>query len=389
MSRRTGALTAGLGTLALAWPLGSLPLAVGGLGAVIAALFAWAWERRLRGRLAIRRDRRPGALVEGDDLQYEITLGGAHLPGTFVLDERLGRLPTRAIALRRSGPTQVVIPNVPRGRLQFAQTVLTADDPLGLTRLTTDIAVGESILVRPSVPRLRSLFTEGGTRFGAGRRGAVAGPTGLDLRGVREYREGEPLRAVHWVSTARRGRLMVRELEEPPRHDATVLLDLDQAAETGPPGRTSLDEAVRVAGALVLAQLERGRTVRLIIAGDRRQAVVARSLPDWEGVLDVLAAAEPRVGGDPHSRSAGEGGALGRTILVTAREDTAATSPAELAAIVLVDAPTYAGRAGSRVAPGLLGLAARGVPIAVVRCGDDLRAALEGALTARGTAVSA
>lgn len=389
MSRRTGALTAGLGTLALAWPLGSLPLAVGGLGALIAALLAWAWERRLRGRLAIRRDRGPGALVEGDDVRYEITLAGARLPGTFVLEERLGRLPALAITLRRSGPTAVVVPNVPRGRLQFAEARLTAHDPLGLTRLTTDLADGESILVRPSVPRLRSLFTEGGTRFGAGRRGAVAGPTGLDLRGVREYREGEPLRAVHWVSTARRGRLMVRELEEPPRHDATVLLDLDRAAETGPPGRTSLDEAVRVAGALVLAQLERGRTVRLIVAGAERQAVVARSLPDWEGVLDVLAAAEPRVGGDAHSRSAGEGSAHGRTILVTARGDTAATAHAELGAIVLVDAPTYAGSVDSQVAPGLLSLAAQGVPIAVVRSGDDLRVVLEGALANRKTAASA
>ena len=389
MSRRTGALAAGLGTLALAWPLGSLPLAVGGLAALTAALCAWVWEGRLRGRLAIRRNWRPGALVEGDDLHYEIALTGAQLPGTYLLDERLGRLPERTVALRRSAPTRVVVPNVPRGRLQFARARLTADDPLGLTRLTTDIASGESILVRPAVPRLRSLFTEGGTRFGAGRRGAVAGPTGLDLRGVREYREGEPLRAVHWVSTARRGRLMVRELEEPPRHDATVLLDLDQSAETGPPGRTSLDEAVRIAGALVLAQLERGRTVRLIVAGGQRQAVVARSLPDWEGVLDVLAAAEPRVGGDPHSRAAGEGGALGRTILVTPREDTAAASRADLGAVVLVDAPTYAGRPASPAAPGLLGLAARGLPIAVVRCGDDLQAVLEGALPVGGAAASA
>jgi hypothetical protein len=43
---------------------------------------------------------------------------------------------------------------------------------------------------------------------------------------------------------------------------------------------------------------------------------------------------------------------------------------------VWVDAPSFAGRP-TRTLPGLLRLAASGVPVAIVRQGDDLAAALD------------
>lgn len=270
MSRRAGIAAVGVLSIVVAWQLGSLALAVVGLGALLSAALAWGWERGLRG-LTLTRELPGGPFVEGDELRYDVRLGGAGLPGSFVLEELLTRSQPAPVCLRRTGPTEVIIPGLSRGRLQLGRAVLTADDPLGVARVTLKLESGPSILVRPRVPLLATLFTEGGARFGSGRRRAAAGPSGLELRGVREYRDGEPLRAVHWVSTARRGRLMIRELEEPPHHDATVLLDLDGMAEVGPPGATSLDESVRAAGALVRAQLERGRAIRLVISEQTRR----------------------------------------------------------------------------------------------------------------------
>jgi uncharacterized protein (DUF58 family) len=377
VSRRAGLAAIGVAAIIAAWQLGSLPLAVPGLAALLASTAAWIWERRIRG-LIITRDLPPGPFVEGDDLLYELQLGGARLPGSYVLEERLSRTSALPAVVKRVGSTRMVIPNLPRGHLQFGRAILTADDPLGVARVTSELAPGPSLLVRPQIPRLRTLFTEGGARFGSGRRRAVAGPSGFELRGVREYRDGEALRAVHWVTTARRGRLMVRELEEPPHHDATVLLDLDETVEVGPVGSTSLDEAVRAAGALVAAQLERGRAVRLIIAGAKEATIVARSLHEWDDVLDLLAAAEPRHdGGWSHVSNAS-----GRTILVTARPDSLGVGLDDVGAVVFIDARTYAGHARSQVLPKLLRLAAHGIPVAVMRKGDDLKAVLEGALPA-------
>ena len=47
---------------------------------------------------------------------------------------------------------------------------------------------------------------------------------------VREYERGESLRKVHWPTTARRGQLMVKELEDSPRDEIAVVLDADDGA---------------------------------------------------------------------------------------------------------------------------------------------------------------
>lgn len=46
-----------------------------------------------------------------------------------------------------------------------------------------------------------------------------------DFYGIREYRSGDSARWIHWRTTARVGRPMVREFEEPPQTHITVIVD--------------------------------------------------------------------------------------------------------------------------------------------------------------------
>ncbi len=48
---------------------------------------------------------------------------------------------------------------------------------------------------------------------------------GAETHGIRSYRSGDPLRLVHWRSTARQGGLMVREMEQPGRPIVLLILD--------------------------------------------------------------------------------------------------------------------------------------------------------------------
>ena len=48
---------------------------------------------------------------------------------------------------------------------------------------------------------------------------------------LREYQPGDDLRHVHWKSTAKTGRLMVRQYEESRRSRMAVVLGLDDAEE--------------------------------------------------------------------------------------------------------------------------------------------------------------
>ncbi len=106
---------------------------------------------------------------------------------------------------------------------------------------------------------------------------------------------------------------------------------------------------------------------------------------DFRAALSALAAAEPdNVGalvaalGHPQSAVAHAGELVVVTTNVTPGVVEALLQAASrrIVSIIWVDAPSYAGRQ-TRAEPGLLRLAAAGVPVAAVRHGDDLAAALD------------
>ncbi len=55
----------------------------------------------------------------------------------------------------------------------------------------------------------------------------------IDARGVREYAPGDPVRHVHWASSARLGRLMVKDFESQASSKATVLLQRSMGSDLG------------------------------------------------------------------------------------------------------------------------------------------------------------
>jgi uncharacterized protein (DUF58 family) len=61
--------------------------------------------------------------------------------------------------------------------------------------------------------------------------------------GVRDYYPGDPLNRIHWVSTARRGRLISKEFELDPRAEVWIFLDAAQAGQASIPYVQNLEEA--------------------------------------------------------------------------------------------------------------------------------------------------
>ncbi len=104
---------------------------------------------------------------------------------------------------------------------------------------------------------------------------------------MREYSTGDPLNRIHWLSTARRGRLIVKEFELDPLADVWIFLDAEarvQAALPDPqsaissrdlwshtakiPLPPSTEEyGISTAASLVRDYLRRGRSVGFICAG--------------------------------------------------------------------------------------------------------------------------
>jgi uncharacterized protein (DUF58 family) len=84
-----------------------------------------------------------------------------------------------------------------------------------------------------------------------------------ELRELRDHVPGDPFKFVAWKATARRGRLMVRELDSEIVAAHALAVDVGGAMRDGPIGRAPLDWALDAAAAIARAALERGDRVSL------------------------------------------------------------------------------------------------------------------------------
>ena len=388
-ARLGGALLLGLGVTLAALAFGSRPLGVAGVGLLLAAAAARVWAGAVRESVFVRQALSPSPAVVGDRVRLGVEVRRGWMPvGSAVVHGSLGRVGVYECPLRRRGPLlvgEVDLGRPPRGRFPLSDARLVLGDHLGLETVTLPIPDSAGLVVRPRLVELEALFSEAGRRGADGRRLLLRRTSGFDFHSVREYEQGESLRRVHWPTTARRGQLMVKELDDAPRDAVVVLLDCDPAGEVGSPSESSFDTAVRAAGSIVRAYAARGRRATLVTTGTAAAVVDVCSLAgDFHSALDTLAAAEPDA---PFSlaralrHAQGPTARAGELVVVTATLDPAGLEAVlEVAArrvvsVVWVDAPSFAGRP-TRAVPGLLRLSARGLPVAVVRRGDDLATAL-------------
>jgi uncharacterized protein (DUF58 family) len=380
------ALVLGATTYLAAWAFGSKILYPVGIGLPVAVLLAWLWTALANRPLRIRRTLASGERFEGDDVEVTVRLASQRrlVPARWTLRERIGKLGEIVTPVGATGYARYVLGQLPRGRYEFQGSLAVIEDPFGLERVEQPLESPGALLVYPRLIQLDRLFSEGGRRSHDGRRLLLRRPSGFDLHSVRDYEHGDSLRKVHWRSTARRGQLMVKELEDSPRDEVAVVLDADPDAVVG----ESFDVQVRAAGSLLLSHVRHGRRAVLVVNGARAELQGVRSGEgDWRQALDLLAAVEPEPGPPLAAVLADQSSAVARSLelaVVTASlpprlverlvERALASGSVSL---VFVDPTSFAG-APLRPLPELLRLQAAGVAVAVLRDGDDLAERLSG-----------
>ena len=85
-----------------------------------------------------------------------------------------------------------------------------------------------------------------------------------ELRELREHSHGDPFKFIAWKATARRGQLMVRDLENEIVSTHVVLLDIGAGMRSGVLGKTPLDWALDSAAAIAKSAVANGDRVGIV-----------------------------------------------------------------------------------------------------------------------------
>lgn len=206
-------------------------------------------------------------------------------------------------------------------------------DPFGLTSAAGTAPGSGALLV---IPRIHPLEAGRILGRGIGDEGAIPHQVALhgeDDQAIREYRDGDDLRRIHWPATARTGSLMVRQEDRPARRRAVILLDSRAGGHRGHGASSSFEWFVTMAASVAAHAVGLGYAVHLLSADPGTDAGV-RSDEDLDAMLDTLA--RVRVGPDDDFgavlRAAhgitGAGGLL--VALTTALDDDAGRALASL-----------------------------------------------------------
>lgn len=177
-------------------------------------------------------------------------------------------------------PVRWVLPD--RGMARLGTVRLWSDFPFGLVRRWVDLPLTEQVLVYPTPAQGRSALPGlglGATREDPRRRGREG-----DIHALRPYQPGDPLRDLHWPTTARSGQPMVvqRGAEGAP----LVLVRVEEAQGA------RWERALAVAAGEVERHARRGDAVGLSLGHSRLEP---RTGEAWRRrLLTELALAERR-----------------------------------------------------------------------------------------------
>jgi uncharacterized protein (DUF58 family) len=186
------------------------------------------------------------------------------------------------------------VPTERRGRYEIGPLRASVGDPFGLSSRTWRAAGLDEVIVQPRVHDLMSLPEGGGEDLDSDDRRVVGR---LDVTGeflmLREYAPGDDLRRVHWKSTARHQRLMIRQDESRRRAPVLVLLDVRSSAHD----RASFELAVEAVASIVTSLERDQRRVEVRTTSGERLGQAGRrhlaSLMDELAVIETTG--QPRL----------------------------------------------------------------------------------------------
>ena len=177
-----------------------------------------------------------------------------------------------------------------RGVFESERMRLTTGFPFGLFQTKREVRLGRRVTVFPSIRQVDISFAFQG-RSGSVPKRQRRGESEELLR-LREYASGDNLHHIHWKSTAKLGRLMVREFSAQQKRRFNIVFD-NTGEETTAASAASFEAMVSAAASLVWHLATHALSFSFASIDDTFPH--GASVEHRRGVLLYLAVAEPRL----------------------------------------------------------------------------------------------
>jgi uncharacterized protein (DUF58 family) len=383
---------------------------------ILIIVISWLWTQiSLRGLIVKRRARSLRASI-GDIFEEYFELSNESRIGKLWVElsnesKMPGASGSRLLTMVGRNQKRTHISRtwlVRRGGFKLGPTRLVSGDPFGLFRAEAVFPAEYSLVVLPMIYEIGSFVSPPGLLPG----GQVIRRKALDVTphasGVREYVPGDPMKRIHWPTTARRGQFIVKEFEQDPQAEVWLFLDAQYAVHSEKPyeypeifgkgwmldrrpkyelSPSTLEYAISATASLAHYYLNQRRAVGLVTASHQFRVIPAeRSERQESKILETLAFIEAESDFSIAGLVAAQAGQLpqGSSAIIV----TPTVYPELLAAVddllrrnlrpvvVLLVADSFGGAGGGEKLYN--SLLERNVPVCRIYCGADLSLELSG-----------
>lgn len=281
----------GAGLVASGLALGYPELLLIGVALLMVLSVAVLWMLA-RPRLSAERELRPNRVTEGEMATAMLTVvnkSRRRSPAMVALESFGDSLVSVSVPALEAGSTHTrpyKLPTDRRGVFRVGPLTVSRSDPFQLMRSGQEQRSTETLWVHPGV-HVVSPFPNGTARDLEGPTSGEAPQGGIAFHTLREYVVGDDLRLVHWRSSAKADRLMVRHNVDTYQPRTLVVFDVNEAVYDG----DTFEHAVRVVASLMAANTRGKFPIRLRTTAGL--VLESRRGEGAETILDHLAGMRP------------------------------------------------------------------------------------------------
>ncbi|HNC08012.1 MAG TPA: DUF58 domain-containing protein [Anaerolineales bacterium] len=381
---------------------------------VLLTVVAWIWTQWVIRKITLERTSRELRANVGDVFEenYRLT-NRSGLPAPWIEIANKTRLPqasgSRLYTLVMGRQVRSYIARTwltQRGSFQLGPTQITTGDPFGLFTARRIFQPQDTLIVFPMIHEIQNFPSPFGLLPG----GQVIRQKSSDITphaaGVREYVHGDAMKRIHWPTSVRRNRLMVKEFEQDPQAEIWIYVDSQKTVHYQKPYQhqdtefhntlfvrrpklklppSTLEYSVSIAASLAHYYLRQRRAVGFASAGqtftvlpaersERQEAKILETLAFVEanGTLSIAGLVSSQSSQLPQGSSVVLVTPTTRPDLLQAVDDLALRYLSPI--VVLLETETFGGPSGTNIL--VNSLRERRVPVITVACDVDLPQAL-------------